>query len=197
MNQMISTDCYKLIAGVDEVGRGPLAGPVVAAAVILDPEKIIDGLTDSKRLSIRKREYFVLQIQEKAHAIGIGSADVHEIDKVNILQATFLAMQRAVSDLGCVPEYVLVDGNKCPELPCTAEAVINGDSLVPAISAASVIAKVYRDNLMLDFDKEFPDYGFSDNKGYPTRYHVNALNALGPTRIHRRSFKPVADCVDR
>ncbi len=187
----------KLIAGVDEVGRGPLAGPVVAAAVILGPECIIEGLTDSKRLSARKRENFAFQIQEKAYAVGVGSADVNEIDEVNILQATFLAMQRAVLALGCSPEHVLVDGNRCPELSCTVEAVINGDSLEPAISAASIIAKVHRDNLMLGFDKEFPDYGFAGNKGYPTRQHVNALNALGPTRIHRRSFKPVADCLAR
>ncbi|MCS3902531.1 ribonuclease HII [Methylohalomonas lacus] len=194
MNHLILT-ADKLIAGVDEVGRGPLAGPVVAAAVILDPERSIPGLTDSKKLSNKKREYFALQIQENAYAIGIGSADVHEIDKVNILQATFLAMQRAISDLGCSPGRVLVDGNQCPELSCTVEAIINGDCLEPAISAASIIAKVHRDNLMYDFDKEFPDYGFAGNKGYPTREHINALNALGPTRIHRRSFKPVANCL--
>jgi len=179
------------VAGVDEVGRGPLAGPVVTAAVILDPDQPISGLADSKALSEKKREILFDEIRKKAKAWAIGRAEVEEIDDINILQATMLAMQRAVAGLALQPKHVLVDGNRCPELPCTAEAIIKGDGKIPAISAASIIAKVTRDREMVLLDAEYPGYGLAGHKGYPTKAHMAALNDLGVTPIHRRSFSPV------
>ena len=185
-----------LVAGVDEVGRGPLAGPVVTAAVILDPEHPIDGLMDSKKLSEKRREKLAVLIKENSLAWSIGRAEVEEIDEINILQATMLAMQRAVAGLSPAPEHVLIDGNRCPQLPCTAEAIIKGDGLVPAISAASIIAKVSRDNEMVELDAIYPGYGLAGHKGYPTKAHRDALIELGVTSIHRRSFAPVRRAIE-
>lgn len=184
-----------LVAGVDEAGRGPLAGPVVAAAVILDPHNEIDGLTDSKKLTVKRRNEFCEIIQCQALAVGIGCADVEEIDALNILQASLLAMKRAVTELAIKPEHALIDGNYCPELDCTAQAIIRGDSAVPAISAASIIAKVYRDNEMARLDRMFPVYNFAQNKGYPTAAHIMALRKYGVSPVHRRSFRPVVECT--
>lgn len=180
-----------LLAGVDEVGRGPLAGPVVTAAVILDPEKPVEGLADSKAMSEKKRERLFDEIKEKALAWAIGRCEVEEIDDLNILQATMVAMQRAVAGLHLQPEHVLVDGNRCPKLPCSCEFVIKGDSKVAAISAASIIAKVTRDREMVHLDEQYPGYGLAGHKGYPTKSHIEALQTLGVTPIHRRSFAPV------
>jgi ribonuclease HII len=181
-----------LVAGVDEVGRGPLAGPVVTAAVILDPDHPIDGLMDSKKLSESRREQLAELIKEYAIAWSLGRAEVEEIDDINILQATMLAMQRAVAGLSPTPDHVLVDGNRCPSLPCSAEAIIKGDGLIPAISAASIIAKVSRDQEMIEMDAKYPGYGLASHKGYPTKAHIEALTELGVTPIHRRSFAPVS-----
>jgi ribonuclease HII len=181
----------RLVAGVDEVGRGPLIGPVVTAAVILDPDRPIDGLTDSKKLSDRKRETLADQIKQHAIAWALGRAEVEEIDQLNILHATMLAMQRAVRALDPMPEFAYIDGNRCPELPCPAEAVVKGDSLVPAISAASILAKVSRDQEMTELDAQYPGYGLAKHKGYPTKAHLEALMELGVTPLHRRSFAPV------
>jgi ribonuclease HII len=181
----------RLIAGVDEVGRGPLAGPVVTAAVILDPNNPIAGLADSKVLSEKKRERLFDEIKEKALAWAIGRCEVAEIDELNILQATMRAMQRAVAGLSPQPEHALIDGNRCPQLPCSCEFVIKGDSKVAAISAASIIAKVTRDREMVALDRLYPGYGLAGHKGYPTKSHVAALLELGVTPIHRRSFAPV------
>ena len=180
-----------LVAGVDEAGRGPLAGPVVAAAVMLDPDRPVPGLADSKVLSEAKREALYGEIVCAALAWSVGRAEVAEIDRLNILQATMLAMQRAVAGLAPAAKYALVDGNRLPDLPCRAEAVVRGDSLVPAISAASILAKVARDREMVALDRRFPGYGLAQHKGYPTRAHILALEALGPSIIHRRSFGPV------
>jgi ribonuclease HII len=185
-----------LVAGVDEVGRGPLAGPVVTAAVILDPEHPIDGLMDSKKLSEKRREELAVLIKENSLAWSIGRAEVEEIDEINILQATMLAMQRAVAGLSPAPEHALIDGNRCPQLACTAEAIIKGDGLVPAISAASIIAKVSRDNEMVELDAMYPGYGLAGHKGYPTKAHRDALIELGVTSIHRRSFGPVRRAIE-
>lgn len=179
------------LAGVDEVGRGPLAGPVVAAAVILDPERPIEGLRDSKKLTERRREVLAEQIRERALAWSLGRAEVHEIDAINILQASLLAMQRAVAGLALAPELVLVDGNRCPQLDYPSQAVIRGDALVPAISAASIIAKVSRDREMVELDSSYPGYGLAKHKGYPSKAHLEALQALGVTPVHRRSYAPV------
>ncbi|MCF7981996.1 MAG: ribonuclease HII, partial [Pseudomonadales bacterium] len=179
------------IAGVDEVGRGPLAGAVVAAAVILDPESPIDGLMDSKKLSEKKREALAIEIREKALCWSVARAEVDEIDRLNILQASLLAMRRAVMGLSVVPDSVLVDGSHCPRVEYPVEAIIKGDTLVPAISAASILAKVVRDREMLELDAVYPGYGFAAHKGYPTAMHMKALEKLGPTIIHRRSFAPV------
>jgi len=181
-----------LVVGVDEVGRGPLAGPVVTAAVILDPDKPIAGLADSKAISEKKREKLFDEIREKALAWAIGRCEVEEIDELNILQATMVAMQRAVAGLHPQPQHALIDGNRCPKLPCTAEAVVKGDSKVAAISAASILAKVTRDREMVELDKQYPGYGLAGHKGYPTKSHIEALQTLGVTPIHRRSFGPVA-----
>ncbi|MEA1888206.1 MAG: ribonuclease HII [Pseudomonadota bacterium] len=185
------------IAGVDEVGRGPLAGPVVTAAVILDSHHIIDGLADSKRLTEKKRLRLDQLIRQHAVNFSIGQADVYEIDQINILQATLLAMQRAVAGLTIRPDKVLVDGNHLPEFPCQAEAIVGGDGLIAEISAASIIAKVYRDRLMVDLDDQYPQYGFASNKGYPTRMHRQALQKYGATPVHRRSFSPVKMAIER
>lgn len=181
----------RLVAGVDEVGRGPLAGPVVTAAVILDPANPIEGLCDSKALSEKRRERLFDEIQAKALAWSLGRCEVEEIDEINILQATMVAMQRAVAGLAIQPEHVLVDGNRCPKLSCSCEFVIKGDALVPAISAASIIAKVTRDREMVELDQRYPGYGLAGHKGYPTKSHIAALQQLGVTPIHRRSFGPV------
>jgi ribonuclease HII len=181
----------QLIAGVDEVGRGPLAGPVVTAAVILDGNNPIAGLTDSKKLSEQRREELAEEIRQKAVAWSLGRAEAHEIDELNILQATLLAMQRAVAGLSPQPDYVLVDGNRCPVFHCPAKAIVKGDLYVAQISAASIIAKVARDKEMVELDKQFPGYGLYRHKGYPTRVHIAALEKLGITAIHRRSYAPV------
>ncbi|MCC5887388.1 MAG: ribonuclease HII [Gammaproteobacteria bacterium] len=179
------------VAGVDEVGRGPLAGPVVAAAVILDPLRPIDGLNDSKRLTAARRAALEPIIQECALAWALGRAEVEEVDELNVLMASMLAMQRAVAALGQVPGHVLVDGNRTPALPCPATAIIGGDGKVAAIAAASILAKVARDREMTDCDSRYPGYGFARHKGYPSAEHVAALMALGPTPLHRKSFAPV------
>ena len=179
------------LAGVDEVGRGPLAGPVVAAAVILDPDRPVEGLKDSKKLSERRREYLAELIRERALAWSLGRAEVHEIDRINILQASLLAMQRAVAALSLAPELVLVDGNRCPRLDYPSRAVVRGDALVPAISAASIIAKVSRDREMVELDSRYPGYGLAKHKGYPSKAHLAALQTLGVTAVHRRSYAPV------
>jgi ribonuclease HII len=184
------------LAGVDEVGRGPLAGPVVAAAVILDPRRPIEGLKDSKKLSARRREQLDEQIRQCALAWALGRAEVHEIDRINILQASLLAMQRAVVGLAVTPELVLVDGNHCPQLDCRSQAVVRGDALVPAISAASIIAKVARDREMVELDHRYPGYGMARHKGYPSKAHLDALRALGATPAHRRSYAPVRRLLD-
>ena len=185
-----------LVAGVDEVGRGPLAGPVVTAAVILDPNRPIEGLADSKAMSEKKRERLFDEIKEKALAWAIGRCEVEEIDELNILQATMVAMQRAVAGLTPQPEHVMVDGNRCPRLPCSCEFVIKGDSKVPAISAASILAKVSRDREMVELDSQYPGYGLAGHKGYPTKIHIEALQTLGVTPIHRRSFGPVRRIIE-
>lgn len=185
-----------LIAGVDEVGRGPLAGPVVTAAVILAPHRPIDGLADSKAISEKKRERLFDEIKEKALCWAIGRCEVVEIDELNILQATMVAMQRAVAGLTPQPEHALIDGNRCPTLPCSCEFVIKGDSKIPAISAASILAKVTRDREMVELDLQYPGYGLAGHKGYPTKSHIEALTALGVTPIHRRSFGPVARALE-
>jgi len=179
------------IAGVDEAGRGPLAGPVVAAAVILDPKQPIKGLHDSKQLTKAKRRLLYEEICSKARAFAIKEASQEEIDTLNILQASLLAMRRAVEALSIRPEKILVDGLFCPPVAIAAEAIIKGDALVPAISAASILAKVYRDQLMQDFDREYPGYGFGQHAGYPTKAHLQALQTLGASPIHRQSFGPV------
>ena len=185
------TASSRLIAGVDEAGRGPLAGPVVAAAVILDADHTIEGLTDSKKLSETRREQLVIAIKQHALAWAVGRAEVEEIDALNILQASLLAMQRAVANLTIIPQQVMVDGNHCPKFVCPANAIVKGDLLVPAISAASIIAKVTRDHEMLLLDRQYPGYGLAGHKGYPTKKHLEALNRLGVSPIHRRTFGPV------
>jgi len=181
----------KKIAGVDEVGRGPLVGSVVTAAVILDPNQPILGLMDSKKLSEKKRELLSVEIQAKALAFCIAEASAAEIDQINILQATLLAMQRAVEGLKITPDLVQVDGNRCPDIALPCEAIVKGDSLVAEISAASILAKVYRDRQMVVLDRAYPQYGFAQHKGYPTKAHRQALLEFGAISEHRRSFKPV------
>lgn len=184
-----------LTAGVDEAGRGPLAGPVYAAAVILDPDRPIDGLDDSKQLTARRRALLFEQIRERSLAWAIARAEVEEIDRLNILQATWLAMQRAVAALTVTPSQALVDGKLCPRLPCPAQAVVGGDRLVPAISAASILAKHARDEEMTMLDARYPGYAFAKHKGYGTAEHLAALRELGPSPIHRRSFRPVRELL--
>ena len=180
-----------LVCGVDEVGRGPLAGPVIAAAVILDPLRPIAGLDDSKKLSPGRREVLFEEIRRSAVAWALGRAEVDEIDAINILQASLLAMQRAVGSLAVAPHHALVDGNRLPSLPCSARAVVGGDASEPCISAASIVAKVVRDREMIELDARYPGYGLARHKGYPTPAHLAALRELGVAPIHRRSFAPV------
>jgi len=184
-----------LLAGVDEVGRGPLAGPVVAAAVILDPCNPVTGLKDSKKLSHKKRKFMSIEIKSKALAWSLGRAEVDEIDELNILNASLLAMKRAIELLEIKPDMVVVDGQHTPDVAYKKTAIIKGDSLIPAISAASIIAKVARDDEMINFDEIYPGYGFSSHKGYPTKQHIESLERLGITEIHRRSFAPVAKYI--
>jgi len=194
--ECISIGIMKLVAGVDEAGRGPLAGPVIAAAVILDESHPIAGLADSKKLSAARREELAILIRERALCWALGRAEVEEIDRLNILQASLLAMQRAVASLQTYPELVLVDGNQPPVLQCQVQTIVRGDATVPAISAASILAKVARDAEMVELDKDFPGYGLSKHKGYPTPVHLTALKALGVSPIHRRSFAPVKYLID-
>ncbi|HHF3061086.1 TPA: ribonuclease HII [Vibrio diabolicus] len=182
---------YQLVAGVDEVGRGPLVGDVVTAAVILDPNNPIEGLNDSKKLTEKKRMALLPEIKEKALAWAVGRCSPEEIDQLNILQATMVAMQRAVAGLQVQPDLVLIDGNRCPELPMDAQAVVKGDLRVAEISAASIIAKVVRDQEMEELDKLHPQFGFAKHKGYPTKAHFEAIEQHGVISEHRKSFKPV------
>jgi ribonuclease HII len=184
-----------MICGVDEAGRGPLAGAVVAAAVILDPARPIVGLADSKKLSAARRERLAREIREKALAWAVAEASVAEIDAINILQATLLAMQRAVAGLSILPTEVLIDGNRCPALDLPMRAIIGGDATVAEISAASILAKTQRDADMLVLHERYPQYGFDRHKGYGTAVHLAALRALGATPEHRRSFAPVRDVL--
>lgn len=188
------------VCGVDEAGRGPLVGAVVAGAVVLDPNKPIAGLKDSKKLTASKREFLYEQILENAKAWGVGEASPAEIDQINILQATMLAMRRAIEDLsirlGSWPDKALVDGNRCPELPIAAEAIVKGDAKEPAISAASIVAKVTRDRQMMHLHEQFPEYGFAQHMGYPTEAHFAALKQYGACSEHRRSFSPVRKVLE-
>ena len=188
------------ICGVDEAGRGPLVGAVVAGAVVLDPHNPINGLKDSKKLTAARREFLYQQIMEKAKAWGIGEASPAEIDEINILQATMLAMRRAVEDLssrlGQLPDKALIDGNRCPELPIATEAIIKGDAKEPAISAASILAKVTRDRQMQILHERHPEYGFAQHMGYPTEAHFAALKQYGACEQHRRSFSPVRKVLE-
>jgi len=186
------SDGRVLVAGIDEAGRGPLAGPVVAAAVILDPARPVDGLRDSKLLSPQRREVLAVEIRSRSLAWAVAECSVAEIDALNILQATLLAMRRAVDALQMKPAQALVDGDRCPELACPARAIIRGDRDVAAISAASILAKTARDALLMALDREYPMYGFARHKGYGTPEHLAALDLHGPCPAHRRSFAPVA-----
>ena len=179
---------FTAVCGIDEAGRGPLAGPVCAAAVLLPEGLVIDGLNDSKKLSEKKRELLFPVIQENALAFGIGFADEKEIDEINILQATFLAMRRAFNAMQRRCDYVLVDGNRMPPMPVPGETVVKGDAKSPSIAAASILAKVSRDRVMLEYAKQYPEYQFEKHKGYGTKAHVEALHAFGPSPIHRRTF---------
>jgi len=191
----LSWDIPGLVAGVDEAGRGPLMGPVVAAAVILDELNPIKGLADSKKLTALRRERLYDEIRAKALCCSIAQASVEEIDSINILQATMLAMKRAVEGLRLKPNKVLVDGNRLPTLAILSEAIVGGDGLVPAISAASILAKVHRDRWCAEFHLEYPQYGFADHKGYGTAEHLAALREHGACPQHRKSFAPVAEVL--
>ncbi|PUE08507.1 ribonuclease HII [Limnohabitans sp. T6-5] len=193
--KILDWDTVGLMAGVDEAGRGPLAGPVVAAAVILDDLQPIVGLNDSKKLTAKRRERLFDEIRARALCFSIAQASIEEIDQINILQATMLAMQRAVEGLRLKPVKVLVDGNRLPTLSVRAEAIVQGDVLVPAISAASILAKVYRDRLCDEMHQKCPEYGFDQHKGYGTAQHLKALQAHGPSGYHRLTFAPVARSV--
>lgn len=184
-----------IIAGLDEVGRGCIVGPVMAAAVILDPTKPIPGLTDSKKLTEKKRHYFAELIKTRALAWAVGRAEASEIDRINILQATFLAMQRAYSQLDPKPDYLKVDGNRWPNIDCAGQTVVQGDTFVAEISAASILAKVARDEEMKVLDQLYPGYDFAIHKGYPTAAHLAALQQLGISPLHRCSFAPVKKCL--
>ena len=185
------------VAGVDEAGRGPLAGPVVAAAVILDPARPVDGLTDSKRLTPERREALETRIRARALAVGTACVEVDEIDRINILQATLAAMTRAVAALAVAPRLVRIDGNRAPTLAVPTETIVGGDLSEPSISAASIVAKVQRDRLLVALDGEYPGYGFAAHKGYSTPAHFEALARLGPCAAHRRSFAPVRAALDQ
>lgn len=183
------------VAGVDEVGRGPLAGPVVAAAVILNPQALPEGIDDSKKLSAKRRDLLVPLLRQSA-MVGLGVASVEEIDDLNVLQASLLAMRRAVGDLPAQPDHLLIDGNRMPaDLPCPATLVVGGDGVSPSIAAASIVAKNWRDNVMKEAATQFPGYGWETNAGYPTKCHKSALRDLGVTPLHRRSFRPVRDIL--
>lgn len=190
-SDLFTEDVVTFVAGVDEAGRGPLAGPVVAAAVILDEFKPIIGLNDSKKLNAKKREALFIEICSKAKAFAIAEASVEEIDTINILQASLLAMKRAVEALPTKPHKILVDGTFCPEVLMAREAIIGGDALVPAISAASILAKVHRDRIMLELDRSYPGYGFANHAGYGTKAHLVALKLLGACPVHRKSYAPI------
>ncbi len=190
-------DVISLVAGVDEAGRGPLAGPVVAAAVVLPSLIILPGLTDSKRLSDRKRQSLEILIKEKALAWSVAEASIEEIDELNILHATMLAMRRAVAGLKVAPQKVLVDGNRCPDIPQEVECIVKGDLTEPCISAASILAKQSRDRMMMALDILYPQYGFARHKAYPTALHRQALIEYGACPAHRRSFKPVREALER
>ncbi len=181
----------RLIAGVDEAGRGPLAGPVVAVAVILDPNNPVSELKDSKKISAPKRMVLAEQIKSNAISWGIGRVDNWEIDRINILQASLLAMTKAVAALKVKPDHVVIDGNQCPKVAYSIETIVKGDETVPSISAASILAKVLRDQEMMEMDSRYPGYGFAQHKGYPTKDHLSALAHLGICEIHRRSYAPV------
>ncbi|NKB23295.1 MAG: ribonuclease HII [Kiritimatiellae bacterium] len=192
---------YSHVAGIDEAGRGPLAGPVVAAAVMFDPQfleqerdQMFKGLTDSKKLSATQRDYFFDLLDTCPHVqIGIGQANVTEIDRINILQATYQAFTRAVNSLETLPEQTLIDGNPVQGLPCPSVSIVKGDSKSLSIAAASIIAKVTRDRIMIELDKEYPNYGFARHKGYGTKMHLEALDRYGPISHHRKSFRPVSE----
>lgn len=186
----------RALAGIDEAGRGPLAGPVVAAAVLWRPGHRVEGLADSKTLSARRRETLARQIKA-ASCFGIGQASVEEIDRWNILQATLRAMARAVVAMAVAPEIIIVDGNAAPNLPARVHTLARGDAMIPEISAASILAKVWRDELMVQLDAQYPGYGFARHKGYGTRAHLEALARLGPCPAHRRSFAPVRRLLRR
>ena len=181
-----------MIAGVDEVGRGPLAGPVVAATVVLDPDSPISGLKDSKKLSPKKREILAEKILQSAYSYSLGRAEPEEIDEINILQASLLAMKRSLDNLDCVPDLIMVDGIHAPDTSIAVETVIGGDDKIQEISAASILAKVTRDRELIQLDKEYPEYGFARHKGYPTKLHIQALEKYGPLEFHRKSYAPVA-----
>jgi ribonuclease HII len=183
------------VAGVDEAGRGPLAGPVVVGAVILDPQRPIPGLDDSKKLNERRREELFAHITAKALAWSVIEISPSEIDRINILQATLLGMKKAIASLRPAPGLALVDGNRAPEAACEVRTIVGGDALEPAISAASILAKVTRDRRMLEWHEKYPDYGFDRNKGYPTAGHLRILETIGPCEIHRRSFAPVRNAM--
>ncbi len=183
------------VCGVDEAGRGPLAGPVFAAAVILDPQRPIDGLRDSKRLSAARRERLAIEIRARAHVWSLAAASVEEIEHLNILHATMLAMRRAVETLSVMPVLARVDGNRAPQLPCAVQTIIGGDDSDPAIAAASILAKVARDAIMLELHERFPRYGFDRHKGYGTALHLERLREHGPCSAHRRGFAPVRRCL--
>jgi len=185
------------VAGVDEAGRGPLAGPVVVAAVILDPGRTIAGLDDSKKLSPSRREVLFELIQQEALAWSVVEISAARIDELNILQATLLGMRQAVERLATPPELALVDGNRAPRLPCAMRTIVGGDGLEPAISAASIMAKVTRDRIMLNLHQQYPCYGFDRHKGYPTSEHLHRLAEFGPCEVHRRSFAPVRDALQK
>jgi len=185
-----------LTAGVDEVGRGPLAGPVVAAAVILDPDRPIDGLADSKKLSEKKREYLYPLIKERAIAYCVAEASVDEIDEINILQASLLAMKRAIEGLHIKPEHVLVDGNKAPDIDFSVDTIVKGDSKIESISAASILAKVDRDRMMVEYHKQYPEFSFHKHKAYGSKQHMIELNEYGPLSVHRKTFSPVRKLLE-
>jgi len=196
MNETVA-DYPLLTAGVDEVGRGPLAGPVVAAAVILDPERPIEGLADSKKLSEKKREFLYPQIIESVLSYSIAQASVDEIDDINILQASLLAMKRAIEGLDVTPEHVLVDGNKAPDIAISVDTIVKGDSKIASISAASILAKVERDRMMVEYHELYPQFSFHKHKAYGSKQHMAELNEFGPLPVHRKTFAPVRRLLER
>ena len=190
------TSGVTLFCGADEAGRGPIAGPVFAAAVILDPDHAIAGLKDSKKLSEHRRDELALEIRQYARAWAIAECSIEEIDELNILHASMLAMKRAIESLSVKPELALIDGNRCPKLAIAAKAIIKGDDKVPAISAASILAKTARDAVMLDLHRQYPEYGFDRHKGYPTAYHLEQLSIYGVSPVHRKTYAPVRKILE-